>query len=107
MNTTVSEVIKQVVHHNQSSAFELSVQIIRLEVIQGEVARLIDRIDEITHKGWDKDRAMSYLAIKEIQDKVRLIDMAFNPLFGEISEVVTDVKDCSLKLYEQIIGDSN
>lgn len=45
----------------------------QLEVAQGAVARLMDRIDIIIHNGWDKDFRMSYMSINEIRDKVRLI----------------------------------
>ncbi|MGA3674202.1 hypothetical protein [Lysinibacillus agricola] len=61
---------------------------IQLEVIQGAVARLLERIDDIVHKGWDKDRGMACLAIDEIRDTVRLIDMGFHPLFKELIDTV-------------------
>jgi len=60
----------------------------KLEVIQGAVARLLERIDDIVHKGWDKDRGMACLAIDEIRDTVRLIDMGFHPLFKELIDTV-------------------
>ncbi|MGE7954416.1 hypothetical protein [Lysinibacillus xylanilyticus] len=61
---------------------------IQLEVIQGAVARLLERIDDIVHKGWDKDRGMACLAIDEIRDTVRLIDMGLHPLFKELFDTV-------------------
>ncbi|MGE7943085.1 hypothetical protein ACQKNB_13445 [Lysinibacillus xylanilyticus] len=59
---------------------------IQLEVIP--VARFLERIDDIVHKGWDKDRGMACLAIDEIRDTVRLIDMGFYPLFKELFDTV-------------------
>ncbi|WDU80301.1 hypothetical protein [Lysinibacillus sp. G01H] len=80
--------LEKVLIRNNNNIYSLSAQMTQLEVLQGAIARLMDRIDEIVHNGWNKDRGMAYLAIDEIQDTVRLIDMGFNPLFKEMSEEI-------------------
>ncbi|WP_313470540.1 hypothetical protein [Lysinibacillus sp.] len=80
--------LEKVVIDYSNKIYSLSAQMTQLEVLQGAIARLMDRIDEIVHNGWNKDRGMAYLAIDEIQDTVRLIDMGFNPLFKEMSEEI-------------------
>lgn len=80
--------LETVVQENSHNVYGLSAQMIKLEVIQGAVARLLERIDDIVHKGWHEDRGMACLSILEIQDTVRLIDMAFYPLFKEMSQEV-------------------
>lgn len=86
MKQQIQHTLDKVVIDYSNNIFSLSAQMIQLEVLQGAIARLMDRIDEIVHNGWNKDRGMAYLAIDEIQDTVRLIDMGFNPLFKEMSE---------------------
>ncbi|MGA3678140.1 hypothetical protein [Lysinibacillus agricola] len=95
--------LETVVQENSHSVYGLSAQMIQLEVIQGAVARLLERIDDIVHKGWDKDRGMACLAIDEIRDTVRLIDMAFFPLFKEMSEEVNSLNIHAQELYETVI----
>lgn len=80
--------LEKVLIRSNNNIYSLSAQMTQLEVLQGAIARLMDRIDEIVHNGWNKDRGMAYLAIDEIQDTVRLIDMGFNPLFKEMSEEI-------------------
>ncbi|KPN97751.1 hypothetical protein [Lysinibacillus sp. ZYM-1] len=95
--------LEKVVQESSNSVYGLSAQMIQLEVIQGAVARLLERIDDIVHKGWDKDRGMAYLAIDEIRDTVRLIDMGFHPLFKEMSEEVKTLNINADELYETVI----
>lgn len=99
----VAAKVKSLVHENSHNAYNLSAQMIQLEVVQGAVARLIERLDDIVHKGWDKDRGMACLAIDEIRDTVRLIDMGFNPLFKDMSEEVKTLNIHANKLYEKVI----
>ncbi|WP_427108639.1 hypothetical protein [Lysinibacillus xylanilyticus] len=103
MQQQTQHILETVVQENSHNAYELSAQIIQLEVIQGAVARLMDRIDEITHKGWDRDPGMACCAIDEIRDTVRLIDMALFPLFKEMSGEVKTLNIHAQELYETVI----
>ncbi|WP_431029665.1 hypothetical protein [Lysinibacillus sp. LZ02] len=103
MQQQIQHTLRTVVQENSHSVYNLSAQIIQLEVIQGAVAKLMERIDEITHKGWDKDWGMSYLAVNEIRDTVRLIDMGFHPLFKEMSEGVNTLNIHANELHETVI----
>ncbi|QTB29081.1 hypothetical protein [Lysinibacillus sphaericus] len=95
--------LEKVVVDYSNKIYILSAQMTQLEVLQGAIARLMDRIDEIVHNGWNKDRGMAYLAIDEIQDTVRLIDMGFNPLFKEISEEINTLNIHADNLYERVV----
>ena len=95
--------LKAVVHENSTNAYNLSAQMIELAVVQSAVAGLLEHIDEITHKGWHEDRGMAYVSILEIQDTVRLIDMAFYPLFKNISEEVISLNSHAEELYQTVI----
>ncbi|WGT38473.1 hypothetical protein QH639_22100 [Lysinibacillus sp. 1 U-2021] len=95
--------LEKVVLENSNNIYVLSAQITQLEVIQGAVAKLLERIEDIVHNGWNKDRGMAYLAIDEIQDTVRLIDMAFHPLFKEMSEGVNTLNIHADDLYEKVV----
>lgn len=103
MEQQTQQILKTVVQENSHSVYGLSAQMIQLEVIQGAVARLMDRIDEIVHKGWDKDRGMAYMAIDEIRDTVRLIDMGFFPLFKEMSKEVDTLKIHAKELFDTVV----
>lgn len=103
MQTQTQHILKTVVQENSHNTYELSAQMIQLEVIQGAVAKLMDRIDEIVHNGWDKDRGMAYFSINEIRDTVRLIDMGFHPLFKEMSEEVNTINIHAKELHETVI----
>ncbi len=46
---------------------------------------------------------MAYLSIQEIQDTVRLIDMAFYPLFKRMEEEVNTINIHAQELYEAVI----
>lgn len=99
----VAEKVKSLVHENSHNVYNLSAQMIQLEVVQGAVARLIERLDDIVHKGWDKDRGMACLAIDEIRDTIRLIDMGFYPLFKEMSEDIKNLNIHADELYKMVI----
>lgn len=103
MQQQTQNVLETVVLETSNSVYGLSAQMIQLEVVQGAVARLIERIDDITSKKWHEDRGMAYLSILEIQDTVRLIDMGFLPLFKEISEGVKTLNIHADELYETVI----
>lgn len=103
MEQQTQQILKTVVQENSHSVYGLSAQMIQLEVIQGAVARLMDRIDEIVHRGWDKDRGMAYMAIDEIRDTVRLIDMGFFPLFKEMSKEVDTLKIHAEELFDTVV----
>lgn len=95
-----SKDIKAIAAENADAASEMAVQMVKLEVVQGAVANLLERIDEVVHKGWDKDGAMAYLAIAEIQDTVRLIDMAFQPLLNQMQNETSGLSSLSGTLVE-------
>lgn len=99
----VAAKVKSLVHENSHNAYNLSAQMIQLEVVQGAVAQLIERLDDIVHKGWDKDRGMACLAIDEIRDTVRLIDMGFHPLFKEMSDDIKTLNIHAEELYKMVI----
>lgn len=103
MQEQTQYILKTVVQENSHNAYELSAQIIQLEVIQGAVAKLMERIDEIVHNGWDKEQGMAYMAIDEIRDTVRLIDMGFHPLFKEMSEEVSTLNIHAQELHDTVI----
>ncbi|MGG2057380.1 hypothetical protein ABFY48_24135 [Lysinibacillus pakistanensis] len=95
--------LETVVQENSHSVYGLSAQMIELEVVQGAVAKLLERIDDIVHKGWHENSGMAYLSILEIQDTVRLIDMAFYPLFKNITEEVNTLNSHANELFETVI----
>lgn len=95
--------LEKVVLENSNDAVGLSVQMTELRVVQSAVAKLMNRIDEMTENGWHEDRGMAYLSIQEIQDTVRLIDMAFYPLFKRLEEDVNTVNIHAQEMYETLI----
>lgn len=95
--------VKSLVHENSCNAYNLSAQMIQLEVVKNAVSRLMEKIDEITYKGWDKDPGMSYLSINEIRDTVRLIDMGFYPLFKEMAKEVEAINIHSEELFNTVV----
>lgn len=88
----IADKVKSLVNGNNNEVYSLSSQMGQLEVVQGAVARLLERIEEITHKGWHKNSGMAYMSILEIQDTVCLINMAFHPLFKEMLEGINTLK---------------
>lgn len=99
----IQHTLKTVVKENSTNTYNLSAQMMQLEVVQGAVARLLERLDDIVHKGWNKDRGMAYMAIDEIRDTVRLIDMGFHPLFKEMSEEIKTLNIHADELFETVI----
>lgn len=107
MQQQTQHTLRTVAHENSDNVYNLSAQMIQLEVVKNTVSRLMERIDEITYKGWDKDPGMSYLSFNEIKDTVRLIDMAFYPLFKEMAQEVEAINIHSEELFNTIVkGDS-
>ena len=103
MQQHIQPTLRTVAHENSTNAYNLSAQMIQLAVVQGAVAQLMYKIDEITHKGWHEDRGMACVSILEIQDIVRLIDMAFRPLFKEMLQDVDTLNIHAKDLYQTVI----
>ncbi|MGE7945515.1 hypothetical protein [Lysinibacillus sp. NPDC093688] len=103
MQQHTQHILETVAHENSSNVYNLSAQMIQLKTVQNEVARLLNKLDDITHKGWHENRGMACLSILEIQDTVRLIDMAFFPLFKDMSEEVDTLNIHAQELYEIVI----
>jgi|GEM_PF-2470580 len=103
MQQQTQHLLEKVILKNSNDAVGLSVQLIDLRVVQQAVAKLMNRIDEITENGWHEDRGMACLSILEIQDTVRLIDMAFYPLFKRMEDEVKTLNIHAEKLYETVI----
>ncbi|KMY31721.1 hypothetical protein ACZ11_05830 [Lysinibacillus xylanilyticus] len=102
MQQQTQHTLRTVAHENSNNAYNLSVQMIQLKTVQNEVARLLNKLDDITHKGWHENRGMAYLSILEIQDTVRLIDMAFFPLFKEMSQEVDTLNIHAQELFDTV-----
>lgn len=99
--------LEKLVHNNNSDVYDLQAQMIQLEVVQNAVAQLLERIDEITYKGWDKDRGMAYLSISEIERTVRLIDLGFYPLYTKMKERVNSLEESSNKILEIVVNEDS
>ncbi len=103
MQQHTQHTLRTIAHENNSNASNLFAQLIQLKTVQNEVARLLNKLDDITHKGWHEDRGMACISILQIQDTVRLIDMAFFPLFKDMSEEVDTLNIHAQELYETVI----
>jgi len=103
MQQQTEYLLEKVILENSNDAVGLSVQMIDLRVVQQAIAKLMNRIDEITENGWHEDRGMACLSILEIQDTVRLIDMAFYPLFKRMEDEVKTINIHAQELYERMI----
>lgn len=97
------EIVRNLVFETNHQTYELSTDMIKLEVIQNAVSRLLERIDEITYKKWNEDPAMARLSIDEIKDTVRLIDMAFYPLFLSLNKDVNELDTRTNKLFDILV----
>ena len=97
------ETVRHLVFETNHEAYALSANMENLEVIQTTVAQLLQRIEDITYKKWDEDPAMAQLSICEIKNTVRLIDMAFNPLFSTINEDVEKLSTHTNELFNILI----
>lgn len=95
--------LETVVQETSGNVYNLSAQMIQLEVVKNAVSKLMERIDEIVFKGWDKDPGMSYLSINEVRDTVRLIDMGFYPLFKEMAKEVEAINLHSEELFNTVV----
>lgn len=103
MQQQTHNLLEKAVLESNNNVYSLSAQIVQLRVVQQATSHLMDKIDEITHKGWHENSGMAYASILEIQDTLRLIDMAFNPLFKEMSEEVKTLNIHAQELYETVI----
>ncbi|KOS61960.1 hypothetical protein FJQ98_19315 [Lysinibacillus agricola] len=103
MQQHTQHILETVVQENSHSVYGLSAQMIQLKTVQNEVARLLNKLDDITHKGWHEDRGLACISILQIQDSVRLIDMAFYPLFKEMSQEVDTLNIHAQELFETVI----
>ncbi len=103
MQQQKQNVLEKAVLESNNNVYCLSAQIVQLRVVQQATSHLMDKIDEITYKGWHENSGMAYASILEIQDTLRLIDMAFNPLFKEMSEEVKTLNIHTQELYETVI----
>lgn len=99
--------IKSLVQNSNNDVYELNAQMIQLEVVQSAIAQLMERIDEITHNEWHKDRGMAYLSILEIEKTVRLIDLGFYPLYTRMRESVNSLEKSSNKVFEMVVSGGN
>lgn len=93
----------QDIDHN---SFELNALMVQLDTVQNAVAQLMARIEEIRHKGWDQDKGMASLSIGEIEQTVRLIDMAFLPLKREMKETISELNKTSSKTFDLVVREN-
>lgn len=99
----VKDKTKKIVMEANHNAGELSVETNDLRIIQEAITDLSFRMDDITHKRWDEDPTMARLAIAEIKDKVRLIDMAFIPLFTSMDNNSKELEKHLTELFDEIV----
>lgn len=96
------ETVESLAFETNHHAYNLSAEMMNLEVIYKAVMDLDDRIEEIVHKGWDDDITMARLSIGEIKDSVRLVSMAFHPLLTFMRENVKGLENHSSELFKII-----
>jgi len=58
MQQQTQHTLRTIAHENNSNVSNLFAQLIQLKTVQNEVARLLNKLDDITHKGWHKDHGM-------------------------------------------------
>lgn len=95
--------VRKLVSETNNQSFALSSEMINLGVIQDAVANLMDRIDDIKHKKWDEEPTMARLSIDEISSTVRLIDMAFQPLFLSLNKNINELENHASELFDIIV----
>lgn len=100
------QVIRGLVQDIEHNSYELNAQMVQLDTVQSAVAQLMQRIEEIQHKGWDKERGMACYAFGEIEQTVRLIDMAFLPLKKEMRETVRELNKTSSKAFDLVVREN-
>ncbi|WP_225340651.1 hypothetical protein [Lysinibacillus capsici] len=99
--------LETLIHSNSHEVYCLSSQMIQLKVIQGAVALLLERIEDIVQKGRHEDRGgLAALVILEIMDTVRLIDMGFYPLYTTLQETVNTIEGISSELFNTVVSDT-
>ncbi|MFJ7839906.1 hypothetical protein ACIQXG_10525 [Lysinibacillus sphaericus] len=103
MQQQTQHTLRTVVHENSRNVDNLFAQMIQLKTVQNQVACLLNKLDEITGNGWHEDRGMACLSILQIQDTVRLIDMAFYPLFKEMSQEFDTLNIHAQELFDTVI----
>lgn len=96
--------IKKLVRLCEYNSYELSEKMIELEVVKKSVEKLLGRIDSIVENKWHEQLGMANLSIKEIHETVRLINMAFNPLFQQMNSRLHKLNNDSTQLYDTVHG---
>lgn len=102
-----SHELELLIHSNSHEIYNLSAQMIQLKVIQGAVAHLLERIEDIVQNGRHEDRGgLAALVILELMDTVRLIDMGFYPLYTTMQETVNTLEGVSSELFNTVVSDT-
>lgn len=100
----VADKVKSLVQDNSHEVYSLSYRMIQLEVVQGAVARLLERMEEIVQNGRHEDQGgLAPYYILELKDTVRLIDMGFYPLYTTMQESVNKLEGVSNELFDIIV----
>lgn len=95
--------VESLVRVNDNGIADLSAQMIDLEAVQYAVSQLMDKIDEITCKGWENDPVMARLAILEFEKIVRLIDLGFFSLYTKMKKTLDSLENNSDELFDIVI----
>ena len=90
-------------HKNKNNAYQLTLNVSELKAIHGALDKLTEDVDNIVWNKWYEDRDTAFIALSEIQDTVRLISMAYRPLFKEVSNVVTELNINSQELHDTVV----
>lgn len=98
-NINVINAVKNI----NNKSFDLSTRMIELEVIQGAISQLMERIDEMEVKGFFDRNTAAGMCMVEMQDTVRLIDMAFYPMFENMKKEVDQLESASSILFDIFI----
>lgn len=100
----VADKVKSLVQDNSHEVYSLSYGMIQLEVVQGAVTRLLERMEEIVQNGRHEDQGgLAPYYILELKDTVRLIDMGFYPLYTTMQESVNKLEGVSNELFDIIV----
>lgn len=98
--------IRSLITDTNNCSYELNCQMIDLKTVQEAVGQLMERINEIKHNGWHEDKGMAYLSINEIEQTVRLIDMAFYPLTKKICNTVNELDGVASKSFDLVVREN-